>query len=174
MKRTLTILTIMLAALTFNTRAHAEGGYFGIRGDAFVPIANSNPGGTSLVGFGIAVPFFGIQGGYDFSDRTEPGFSLRGSFRTLIFLSQISLDALYRIPDETGAGLYFGAGVDMAFVLVVTAQSSIFGAHLDLGYDLPISSTTSVFFEAQPGAYFNSTGALFYFSLAAGFNFHFS
>jgi hypothetical protein len=173
MKRTLTILTIVLAALTFSTPAHAEGAYFGVRGDVIIPIASSTAGGTSLAGIGITLPLFGIQGGYDFTDRTEAGFSIRGTFRTLILISEISLEALYRIPDETGAGLYVGIGGDLVFTIVLTAQTTIFGAHAVVGYNFPVSSSTSAFIEAQPGLFANSTGALYFLSLAGGFNFHF-
>jgi hypothetical protein len=173
MKRTLTILTIMLAALTFNTRAHAEGGYFGIRSDGFIPIASNSAGGTSFAPVGIIVPLFGVQVGYDFTDQTESGFSLRGTFKTLIIVSEISLDALYRIPDMTGAGWYFGAGADLAFLLVISSQSTILGAHAVVGYQFPGSSIGSFFLEVVPGLFGNSTGSGYYVSLAGGFNFHF-
>jgi hypothetical protein len=172
MKRILTILTIVIASLTISPRAFAESSYFGVRGDLFLPITSTN-GSTNFAVTGIVLPLFGFQGGYDFSDRSEPGFSLRGTFKTLFFISEISVDALYRIPDETTAGWYFGVGGDLVFVLVISAQSTIFGGHAVVGYNFPLSEGTSVFLEAVPGLFANSTGGLFYLSLAGGFNFHF-
>ena len=172
MKRTLTVLTIMLVALTFNTRAHAEGGYFGIRGDVLIPIASSSAGGTSFVGAGITIPLFGIQGGYDFSDRSEAGFSIRGILRSLVIITEISLDALYRIPsDETGAGWYVGAGADLVLAGVVGAGAAFFGAHGVAGYNFPLSDTGFAFIEVTPGAYFVSDVSAFYISIGGGFNF---
>jgi hypothetical protein len=173
MKRILTRWAIAFAALMLGTPASAEGGYFGIRGDGLIPIASNTAGGTSFVPVGIVLPLFGVQVGYDFTDQTEAGFSLRGTFKTVIIASEISLDALYRIPDLTGAAWYFGAGADMAFLLVISSQSTIFGAHAVVGYQFPGSSIGSFFLEAVPGLFGNSTGVGYYVSLAGGFNFRF-
>jgi hypothetical protein len=169
MKRTLTILTIMLAALTFSTPAHAEGGYFGIRGDAFIPISVNGYSGL------IVLPLFGIQAGYDFGDLAEPGFSVRGSFRTLVIINELTVNALYRLPsDAKGTGLYFGAGGDAVFLggfgIGVVA---VFGAHGVIGYNFPLSDKLSSFVEAVPGGLFGSGVTLFYISLAGGINFRF-
>ena len=173
MKRILTIWTVVLAALMFGMPASAEGGYFGVRGDGLIPIASNTAGGTTFVPVGIVLPLFGVQLGYDFTDQTEAGFSLRGTFKTVIIASEISLDALYRIPDLTGAAWYFGAGADMAFLLVISSQSTIFGAHAVVGYQFPGLSIGSFFLEVIPGLFGNSTGAGYYVSLAGGFNFRF-
>jgi hypothetical protein len=172
MKRILTILTIALAALTFSMPASAEGGYFGVRGDGLIPVATSVSGIPGL----IVIPLLGIQGGYDFGDIAEPGFSVRGSLRTLVVLNELSLDALYRIPsDETGAGWYFGGGGDMVFISGVFGPGgqAFFGAHGVAGYNFPISETVSAFVEAIPGALFAGGASLFYISIGAGINFHF-
>jgi hypothetical protein len=171
MKRTLILLAITLASLTFAPRAHAESGYFGVRLDGFIPIATNTAGGTSFAGFVGVLPLFGIQGGYDFSAPDEAGFSMRGTFRTLFIITELSVDALYRIPDQTGAGVYVGVGGDFVFVLFAGPQTSIFGAHAVLGYNFPSSSLGSFFLEVAPGFLANSTGAFYYVNLGAGFNF---
>jgi hypothetical protein len=172
MKRILTILTIALAALTMSTPASAEGGYFGVRGDGLIPVATSVSGVPGL----IVIPLLGIQGGYDFGDIAEPGFSVRGLLRTLVVVNELSLDALYRIPsDDTGAGWYFGAGGDVVFIVGFSSTGqAFFGAHGVAGYNFPISETVSAFVEALPGGYFGFGGSIFYISIGAGFNFHFS
>jgi hypothetical protein len=168
MKRILTIWTIVLAALTFSTQASAEGGYFGVRGDAFIPISVNGYSGL------IVLPLFGIQAGYDFGDLTEPGFGVRGSFRTLVILNELSINALYRIPDATGAGLYFGAGGDVVFLGGFGINGfAVFGAHALAGYKFPLSNVVSAFVEAVPGGLFGSGLSAFYISLASGINFHF-
>jgi hypothetical protein len=171
MKRILTILTIALAALTMSTPASAEGGYFGVRGDGFIPVSITGAGFPGL----YVIPLFAIQGGYDFGDIAEPGFSVRGLFRTLVVVNELSLDALYRIPsDETGAGWYFGAGGDAVFLIISGLNSqALFGAHGVAGYNFPISDTVSAFVEATPGGLFAGGGSIFYISLGAGINFHF-
>ena len=173
MKRILTVWTVVLAALTFNTQASAEGGYFGVRGDGLIPIASSTAGGTSFAPVGIFLPLLGIQGGYDFGDIAEPGFSVRGIFRTLVIVTEISLDALYRIPtDEKGAGWYVGAGGDLVLVgFVGVGSTALFGVHGVAGYNFPLSETVFAFVEATPGAYIASGGSAFYVSIGGGFNF---
>jgi hypothetical protein len=168
MKRILTIWTVVLAALMFSMPASAEGGYFGVRGDAFIPISVNGFSGL------IVLPLFGIQAGYDFGDLAEPGFGVRGSFRTLVILNELSINALYRIPDETGAGWYFGAGGDVVFVGGFGLSSfAVFGAHGVAGYRFPITDVVSIFVEAVPGGLFGSGLSAFYISLATGFNFYF-
>jgi hypothetical protein len=170
MKRILTIWTIVLAAMTFNTQASAEGGYFGIRGDGLIPVASTVGGVPGL----YVIPLLGIQGGYDFGDIAEPGFSLRGTFRTFVIVNELSVDALYRVPsDDTGAGLYFGAGGDMVFAYIITSGGVLFGAHGVVGYNFPISETISTFVEALPGGYFGYGVGVFYISFGGGLNFHF-
>ena len=173
MKRILTVWTIVLAAFTFNTQASAEGGYFGIRGDGLIPIASSTAGGTSFAPVGIFLPLFGIQGGYDFGDIAEPGFSVRGILRTLVIVTEISLDAMYRIPsDETGVGWYVGAGGDVVLAGIVGAgATALFGLHGVAGYNFPLSDTGFAFVEVTPGAYIASGGSIFYISIGGGFNF---
>ena len=172
MKRILTVWTVVLAAVIFNTQACAEGGYFGVRGDGFIPVSVTGAGFPGL----FVIPLFAIQGGYDFGDVAEPGFSVRGSFRTLVIINELSLDALYRIPsDETGAGWYFGAGGDAVFLVINgLSTQALFGAHAVAGYNFPISDTVSAFVEATPGGLFAAGGSIFYISFGAGFNFHFN
>jgi hypothetical protein len=178
MKRILTILTIALAALTMSTPASAEGGYFGIRGDGLIPVAfaSNTPGGTSsFAPVGIVLPLLGIQGGYDFGDIAEPGFSVRGILRTLVIVTELSLDGLYRIPtDEMGAGWYFGAGGDVVLAgFVGLGATALFGVHGVAGYNFPLTDTISAFAETTPGAYFAAGGSVFYISIGGGVNFHF-
>ncbi len=171
MKRILTIWTVVLAALMFSMPASAEGGYFGVRGDGLIPVATSVSGFPGL----IVIPLLGIQGGYDFGDIAEPGFSVRGILRTLVIVTELSLDALYRIPtDEMGAGWYFGAGGDVVLAaLSGLGSAALFGVHGVAGYNFPLTDTVWAFAEATPGAYITGGGSVFYISIGAGINFHF-
>jgi hypothetical protein len=174
MKRIFGIITIILASLALSPRAFAESAYFGVRADIILPLGVSN---TSL-----SIPLPGIQVGYDFGTQSEPGFGVRGTLNSLIFVSKISVDALYRIPTEpSGAGWYVGAGADALIVLIANVGPA-FGAHAVAGYNFALSDSLAAFLEVSPGAFFSSgtslfsSGAslgtsLFYVSFAAGINF---
>jgi hypothetical protein len=165
MKKIFCILTIVLATLSLNPRAAAEGAYFGVRGEGFIPLTNS-------FGSLLTVPLFGVQVGYDFAAKGDPGFSLRGSLASLIVVNRIGVDALYRIPsDATGTGWYVGAGADLV-LLFSSSVGNPFGVHAVAGYTVPLSDAVGFFVEAYPGLLFFGGGSpLVYISLATGINF---
>lgn len=166
MKKIFCILAIMLTALTLNPRAAAEGAYFGLRGEGFIPLTNSF-GGL------LTVPLFGVQVGYDFAAKGDPGLSLRGSLASLIVVNRIGLDALYRISsDATGNGWYVGGGADVV-LLFSSSVGNPFGVHAVAGYTVPLADSVGFFVEAYSGLLFFGGGSpLVYLSLALGFNFY--
>jgi hypothetical protein len=174
MKRILTIITILFAVFTLSPRAAAEGAYFGVRGEAMLPVAALATAGSPIGGF-LIVPLFGIQGGYDFASKGEAGFGIRASLTSLIAITRIGLEVLYSIPnDASGAGWYVGAGVDTVLVMFGSTVP-LAGVHVLAGYNFPISSSVGVFTEVLPGWLFTSGPSgysFFYVSLAVGLNFH--
>ena len=167
MKYFFRILTILFVAVTLSPRAAAESAYFGVRGEALIPLTNS-------LGGLLTVPLFGIQVGYDFGTKSDPGLSVRGSLASLIFINRIGLDVLYRIPqDATGKGLYVGGGADLLLTVGGASFGVPFGAHAVLGYALPLSNSVAFFVEAYPGLLiFGGGPPLFYTSLGLGMNFY--
>jgi hypothetical protein len=168
MKRIFTIITVVLATFILSPRASAEGAYFGIRGEVLVPVNAS---------LSFPVPFLGIQGGYDFGPVDQPGFGVRASLSSVLIANRISLEALYRIPnDVAGSGVYFGAGADVV-LLDSSSVGQLYGAHLVAGYNFAISSSVATFVELWPGGIFNFgsplSSSLLYFGLAGGVNFRF-
>jgi hypothetical protein len=164
MKQVLTIITILLATLALSPRAAAEGVYFGVRGEGFIPLTNS-------FGSLLTMPLFGVHVGYDFTAKGDPGFSLRGSLASLIVVNRIGVDALYRLPSDARSGWYVGGGADLV-LLFSSSVGNPFGVHAVAGYSVPLSDPVGFFVEAYPGLLFFGGGSpLVYISLATGFNF---
>ena len=167
MKYFFRILSILFLAVTLSPRAAAEGAYFGVRGEALIPLTNS-------LGGLVTVPLFGVQVGYDFGAKSDPGFSVRGSLASLIVINRIGLDVFYRIPqDATGKGLYVGGGADLLLTVGGASFGVPIGLHAVFGYALPLSDSAGFFVEAYPGLLiFGGGPALFYVSVGLGVNFY--
>lgn len=116
------------------------------------------------------IPVPHVHFGYDFGTPSE-GFSLEASLFTLLFVNDISLNAMYRIPVlDDGSNAYVGAGASAAILLFlpgVQAQtptdsssastgnsftplvaSNLYGI---IGFEGKINSDYTYFFEVAPG-----------------------
>jgi hypothetical protein len=143
---------------------------------ASIALLGSSQSLAGSFSFGISlqtiryIPIPHIHFGYDFGTASE-GFSLEASLFTLLFINDISVNAMFRIPVlEDGSNAYVGAGASAAVLLFlpgVSAQSptdsvgtnpsnsfspliasNLYGI---IGWEGRINLDYTYFFEVAPG-----------------------
>jgi hypothetical protein len=143
---------------------------------ASIALLDSSQSQAGSFSFGISlqtiryIPVPHIHFGYDFGTPSE-GFSLEASLFTLLFVNDISLNVMYRIPVlEDGSNVYVGAGASAAILLFLPGlqsqtptdssfastgnsftpliASNLYGI---IGFESNINSDYTYFFEVAPG-----------------------
>ena len=136
--------------------------YFGLGADVFV------------AGDGLIVPAPSFQ----FGTEVAPHFEIRGSLTTLIFVSVLSVDALYvaSLPEPT-LRFYLGGGPDMALVIPIFSPDlppliPFIAVHATAGLEYRHNELIGLYAEGQPFLIFGGdlTPGV---RLRSGVNFHF-